>query len=260
MADQPFVVPTAGQADWDSGLSGDLTSVLEKGYHVTERAGVAVNTGMVLWCNSGGFLFPFNPNSQSIWPHAIAYTAASSGDTLSAIAWGICPRSIGINSTAVPGADLFVSALTPGVVVGSYAGADRKIGVGLFGYGVLFNPAKGFVQERITNSVAFAATTGLIKSFTISPGFYGWNRQLVMIGASADLVECKLYSESSFTTLLYSTVSGGISVVGSFQDRAGFPWDVTAPGSLMYGTLKIMSAAAVGSDTISLQTIWDRSR
>lgn len=157
MTDNQFLTPAAGEADWDASLSADLV-VLERGYHVTERAGVAINTGQVLWLNSGGFFFQFDPNSASVYPMAMAFTAAASGDTLRALAWGIV-RSLGINSPAVPGLPLYVSASTPGVIVGSYAGADRQIGWGLTGYGVLFNPSK--IRPRLaalldvsTNGVA----------------------------------------------------------------------------------------------------------
>jgi hypothetical protein len=545
--DNPFVTPVSGQADWDTSLNADL-GVIERGYHVTERAGTAINTGQVLWLNSGGFFFPFDPNSSASFPHAMAYTAASSGDSLTALAWGIV-RSLGINSPSYPGAPLYVSALTPGVIVTVAAGP--KIGRGLAGYGVLFNPDKGtygiagssidltnlgdkriigwsdtsstfvvaskmilselspsktnsivaalgvsaaqmlnisflnnafseavgingipawsnirinatsgdvnsigfinsgdllgnnvfgggdgstggtirsgvtwavratdtwassyfpaqaeirmpgsgttasraaftfgsdgftrggaftdvitltagaavntghvvwidpsngkaspfnpnsesirpaaisitraaganslfqavsrgFVTslaitsacpvghmayvsaltpgvvvgsyaaayravgvvtnslqlnftpfampplpEKLTNSFAIAAVTGSLHTFSCSVGRWGWNRQTVMIGNSANLVELKWYSDAARTNLLYSTISGGVSVVGSFQDRAGWPYentDASTLGDLVYGTLKVMSAAAVGSDTISVQQTWDRSR
>jgi hypothetical protein len=79
-----------------------------------------------------------------------------------------------------------------------------------------------------------------------------------MIGNSADKVTLKFYQESGRTNLLYSTISGGVSTVGSFQDRAMWPLDTT--DGRVYGTLKIESAAAVGSDTISIQGIWDRKK
>jgi spore coat protein U-like protein len=193
----------------------------------------------------------------------MAYTAAASGDSITALAWGIV-RSLGINSPAVPGKTLFVSALTPGLIVTSYAAANRPIGVGLAGYGVLFNPnANDRLPEQLTSSIAIAAVTGSLHLFSASAGRFGWNRQTVMIGNSANLVELKWYSDSARTKLLYATISGGVSVVGSFQDRAGWPWentDASTLGDLVYGSLKVMSAAAVGSDTISVQQIWDRHR
>lgn len=134
--DNPFDTPTEGQGDWDSGLGVNFMA-LERGYHVTERAGTAINTGQVLWLNSGGFAFPFDPNSKSIYPVGLAYTAIASGDSATFLAWGIV-RSLGINSPAVPGFPLYVSALTPGLIVTTPTG--HKIGRGLTGYGVLFNP------------------------------------------------------------------------------------------------------------------------
>lgn len=261
--DNPFITQTAGQSDWDSGLNADFAAI-ERGYHLTERAGTTINTGNVLWLNSGGFFFPFNPNSETIFPTGFAYTAAASGDSLTALQWGIV-RSLNINSPCVPGASMYVSALTPGLIVRSYAGANRQIGVGLSGYGILFNPnyCNRHLPERLTSSLTVAAVTGSLHLFTMSAGRYGWNRQTVMIGNSANLVELKFFAESTRTTLLYQTVSGGVSTVGSFQDRAGWPYENTDPttlGDLVYGSLKVMSAALVGSDTISIQNQWDRSR
>jgi spore coat protein U-like protein len=259
MSDQGFTTPTAGQADWDASLNADL-AILERGYNITERAGVAINTGNVLYLNSGGFFFPYDPNSLSILPSAMAFTAAASGDSLTALAWGIV-RSLGINSPAVAGRQLFVSAKTPGLVVGSYGGADRPIGMGLTGYGVLFQP-RALTPEILTSSLAIQAVTGSLHTFTLDVGKWGTNRQTVMIGNSADLVELKFYSDAARTTLLYSTKSGGVSVVGSYQDRAMWPYDNTdaVNSSAIYGTLKVMSAAAVGSDTISVRGFWDRVR
>lgn len=260
--DNPFDTPTDGQGDWDSGLAANFLA-LERGYHVTERAGIAINTGQVLWLNSGGFFFPFNPNSESVSPHAYAFTAAASGDTLTALAWGIV-RSLMINSPAVPGKALFVSALTPGLIVTSYAAANRPVGRGLSGGGILFNPNQNDrFPEQITSSIAINAVTGSLHLFSASAGRFGWNRQTVMIANSANLIELKYFSDSARTKLLYQTISGGVSGVGSYQDRAGWPWentDASTLGDLVYGSLKVMSAALVGSDTISVQNIWDRDR
>ena len=381
MSDNQFVTPSQGQADWDASLTADL-GILERGFHWTEMAGVAINTGNVVWLNSGGFAFPFDPNSKDIFPHGLAFTAAASGDAFTALAWGIV-RSLDINSPSVPGQPLYVSALTPGLIVASYANAaDRQVGVGLKGNGVLFNPSKvrqptdylltntfiagaavntghvvwlnaanqavhfnpmsesiaphalaltgaggvgsafigllkgvcrslgitsgpgiglgafvsaltpgvlvgsynggyqrvgqnvgswaisfdanafNFLPETLNSSVAISAVTGSLHLFTVGVGRRGIDRQTVMIGNSADLVELAFYADTARSTLLYKTKSGGVSVVGSFQDRAMWPFENTeAPNSAsIYGTLKIMSAAAVGSDTISIQAAWDRYR
>jgi len=85
----------------------------------------------------------------------------------------------------------------------------------------------------------------------------------VMIGNSADLVKLQFHANSARTTLLYETKSGGVSVVGSYQDRAGWPYentDASTLGDLVYGTLTVLSGAAVTNDTISVQMNWDRTR
>lgn len=133
-----FNQPTAGQADWDASLNGNFT-INDRGFNVIGQAGAAVNTGHVLWQNSGGFFFHYNPNSLAIAPTHFAFTAAASGDSMTALAWGAV-RSLAICSPAVPGKPLYVSVLTPGVVVGS--GVPPSIGFGYAGYGVLFNPQK----------------------------------------------------------------------------------------------------------------------
>jgi hypothetical protein len=253
-----FNQPTAGQADWDASLNANFT-IADRGFHVTAQAGADVRTGAVLWQNSGGFLFHFDPNSQAIWPTHLSYTAASSGDSTTVLAWGSV-GSLGVFSLAIPGRPLFVSAATPGAVVGSYQGADRQIGFGALGQRVLFNPAKNFVLERLTSSLAISAVNGSLHLFEMEAGLYGWNRQTILIGNSSNLTELKFFSDSARTIRLYETVSGGVSVVGSFLDQAGWPYNSTAIGSLVYGTLKIMSLAAVGSDTISVRATWDRTR
>ncbi len=258
--DNILPILVTGGANWDTDINA-AHNILERGYHITERAGTTINTGEVLWMTNSGFFFPFNPNSASIQPLALAYSAAASGDTMTALAWGIV-RSLGINSPATGGQALFVSASTPGVIVGSYSGADRPIGFGLTGYGVLFHPGRRVLPVQIVSSVAVACVTGSLHLFTANPGKYGWNRYTKMIGNSADLVELKFYSDAARATLLYATKSGGVMSVGSFYDRAGWPYensDATLSG-LLYGSIKVMSAAAVGSDTISIQGQWDRTR
>jgi hypothetical protein len=132
--DNPFDIPTSGQADWDSGLSQDFLAI-ERGYHITERAGQAISSGQVLTLNSGGFFFPYNPASASIAPHAYSYTAAASGDSLTALAWGIV-RSLDINSPAVPGKLAYATA--SGFLHTTALGLP--VGVFTSGRGVLFNP------------------------------------------------------------------------------------------------------------------------
>jgi hypothetical protein len=288
----------SGQGDWDSGISANF-NVLDRGYHITQRAGTAIGTGQILWLNSGGFFFPFDPASTTINPVAYAYLAAASGDSMTALAWGAV-RSLDINSGVLAG-DLAYSS-SAGYAVSSYAGCDRPIGFGLTTGGLLFMPRGSSAAAGgtgvtmlsslsdvaitsvtsgqhlvwsgsswqntapfpalLTSSVAINAVVGSTHVFTMSAGIWGWGRQTVMKGSSADLVSLKFYGESTLTTRLYETRSGGVSVVGSYQDRAPWPFENTdvATGATIYGALQIMSGALVGSDTISVQMQWERDR
>lgn len=255
--DNPFELLTSGQADWDSDLIANF-QVLERGYHVTERAGQAVASGQILSLNSGGFFLPYNANSASIQPHAMAYTAAASGDSLTALAWGIV-RSLGINSPAVPGQMMFSNA--SGFL--SAATLGLSVGIGLKGYGVLFNPGKGGVSSGTSTyspshrvqSVQIAAATNSTHLFTMSlgAGLFGWNRRVRVNGSSMSLVELRFYSDSGRTDLQYQTQSGGVSAVTSFHDRAG--WPVDTDSGTVYGSLQCFSMA-VSSDTINIIADW----
>lgn len=150
--DNPFVIETNGQADWDAALTANF-AVIERGYHVTERAGMAINTGAALWLNPTGFFVPYNPNSGAIQPHALSYTAAASGDSLSAIAWGIV-RSLSVIPDA-PGSLLYVSSANDGSIVTSPNGIP--VGVGVVGHGILFQPSKRWgLNIRSLSGINFA--------------------------------------------------------------------------------------------------------
>lgn len=265
MTDNQFIQPTEGQADWDTSLRSNF-SILERGYHVTGQAGIAVKTGDVLWSNSGQFFFPFNPNSRDIQPHAIAFTSAASGDSLMALAWGIV-RSLGIHSPAVPGIPCFVSPVTPGVVVGSYSGADRPIGYGIGVPGIMFAPGRQLLPEKLSRTTSFTAVTGSLHYFTVDGGQWGWIREVRVIGNSTDLLNLKFHSGSARVNSerLFETKSGGVYTIAPshYLDRAGWPYEnteVSTISGLIYGTLKIDSAAAVGSDGLSVRVIFDRGR
>lgn len=253
--DQPFDTPLSGQADWDSGLGANFNA-LERGYYLTERAGQTISSGQVLTLNSGGFFFPYAPSSADIQPHAYAFTAGASGDSFTALAWGIT-RSLDINSPAIPGqlafstASGFLSVATLGLPVGTF----------LTGRGVLFNPVKsagggggGYTPTYFSNSLAVNAVVGSLHTFTMSlGGLFGDNRRVRVNGSSAAHVELKLYADAGLTQLQYSTISGGISAVNSFNDRAGWPFD-TNSGTL-YGTVMILSGD-VSSNTLNVQGSW----
>jgi hypothetical protein len=159
--DNKFPSIVTGASGWDGDL-GNLITILERGYHVTERAGVAINTGQVLWLSNSGFFFPFDPNSASITPMALAFSAANSGDTITALTRGIV-RSLGINSAATIGQPAYVSTSTPGLIVSSYDGADRPIGFGLDGYGILFDV--GIYSRPRLRTLADVSSSGLTDGY-----------------------------------------------------------------------------------------------
>lgn len=265
MSDNQFLAPTEGQADWDTSLRANFT-IAERGYHITGQAGADIRSGHVLWVNSGQFFFHYNPNSRDIQPHAIALTAASSGDTTQVLAWGIV-RSLGITSPAVPGIQCFVSAVTPGVIVGSYSGADRPIGFGIGAPGVVFAPGRQLFPEKLSRTTSVVAVTGSLHYFTVDGGQWGWVRELRVIGNSTDLVNVLFHSGSARVSSerLFETKSGGVYTIAPshYLDRAGWPYENTEASTisgLIYGTLKIDSAAAVGSDGLSVRLIFDRGR
>jgi hypothetical protein len=258
--DNQLPILTTGASNWDSDLDAAM-QIIERGYHVTAQAGIAVNTGNVLWQNSGGFFFPFDPNSTAIFPAAMAFTAANSGDSVQLLLRGIV-RSLAINSPAVPGLPIYVSILTPGLIVATNSGTNRKAGYGLPGYGVLFNPANVFdgvatsyVPTFSVQSSQIAAVVGSVHTFTMSLGAnQGWNRRVRINAASATHVEIKFFADAARTDLQYQTASGGVTGVGSFNDRAGWPLDSNS--GTIYGSCQVFSWD-VTTDTINIQGHWE---
>ncbi len=257
--DQNFSLPSAGQSDWDTDLNGNFT-IIGRGYHVLGQAGSDVATGVAVTVDSGGFFRPFDPNSTAILPHGFAYKAVDSGEQDTFLLSGIV-RSIAINSPVVPGEAVFASANGSGYLVGSYSGASRPLGFGTEEDGLFFSPGREIFPETLTRSVSVAAVTGSLHLFTMDGGRGGFMRQLIMEGASGDLVELQLWSNSARTAALYETFSGGVTTIGSFLDQAGFPYfntDASTINGLIYGTLQVMSAASVGSDTVGVQCVFER--
>jgi hypothetical protein len=262
--DQNFALPGSGNSDWDSSLNSNFT-IIGRGFHLSAQLGEAVNTGDALWINSGNFAFRFNPNSQSIRPRALAYTAGASGDTQQVLLTGIV-RSLGVHSPVVPGLDVFVSALTPGMLVTSYSAANRKVGFGVSDWGVYFNPHGGddFLPEQLTRTTTISnVLVGVDQFFSLDVGQRGIMRRVRMQGASGDLVSLGFWSSSARTdaTRLFETKSGGVSVVGSFIDQAMFPYENTEASTisgLIFGRIRIASGSVVNSDTIGVTLTAER--
>lgn len=258
--DQQLETQTAGTADWDSGLNANFT-ILERGHHVTIPAGMAVNTGHVLWVDSGGFAHHYDPNSLDIRPHCYAWTGASSGDDVQALVRGSI-RSLDINSNALAGENIYVSPTTPGVIVSSYSASWPAVGWALADSQIYFDPHLANPMERITTVFSLDAVESL-HLFTMDLGGYGWVRETTMIADSGDLMRLWFYADSARTdpNLLYQVLSGGVSAIGSFYDRAGWPFensDVSTINGLIYGTVEVHSLGSVGSTDMSITLVAER--
>lgn len=259
--DQNFSIPTAGQSDWDTDLNGNFT-IIARGFHKLLTAGSNVVTGTIVTVGSDGFAHMMNPNSLYNKPHAFAYKAVNSGEQDTFLLMGLV-RSLGVLSGAIPGQPFFTSAISAGFVAASYSGADRPAGIGVEEDGIYFSPGAAIFPETITQSAQVTAVTGSSHYFTMDGGRGGFFRRLNCTGASADLVEVTFHANSSRSELLFQTISGGVSVVGSFIDQAGVPYynsDASTLSGLVYGTLQVKSDAAVGSDTIDVSVIFERFR
>lgn len=262
--DQNISIPTAGQSDWDTDLNANFT-IMSRGFHALMVAGDDINTGNIVTVTSDGFARLFDPQSFDNQPQAFAYKAVNSGEEDTFLLRGIV-RSLSVLSPAVPGERMFGAADGTGFAVGSYSASNRPIGTAIQEDGLYFSPGDEYLPETLVRS---AIATDIIRgpanlvNFDLDGGRGGFVRQLITIGASADLVEIALYANSARSELLFQTVSGGISVVGSFIDQAGFPFynsEVSTINGLIYGTLELKSLAAVASDTIGLSVVFERNR
>jgi hypothetical protein len=257
-----FEQPSAGAADWDSSLNGNF-GILESGFRAKGQAGEDINTGDILTVGSDGFSLRFDPNSEDIKPHLLSLTALSSGDEANFVAFGSV-RSLGVWGGVIPGHEVFVSVLTPGMPVSSYSGANRGVGFAHYEDGFVFQPGASHFPEIIEDVTSIDTVNGSLHLFQMDFGRAGWNRRVHMVGDSGDLTELKLYANSSRNDagLLFSTISGGVTVIGSHLDQAGFPYFNTDPSTysgLIYGSIKTMSAS-VASDSIGITITMERFR
>lgn len=260
--DQQFESQAAGQADWDSGLNANIV-IAERGYHLTGQAGIAINTGHVCWMSSAGFLYPFDINSGTIKPHALSFTSATSGESIQFILSGIM-RSLDIHSNVVPGLDVFVSPDTPGMLVPSYSGANRRVGWGVSESGVRFDPSdSGLFPERTSDVISLSIVVGSLHNFNFELGRRGWNRSVHMVSDSGDLLTVRFYNKPARAAgdLVYETLSGGVETIGSFFDSAGFGWENSDTGSysgLLYGQAELEAAASVTSTELGVTFTTER--
>lgn len=258
--DQQFESQTAGQADWDSGLNANIV-ISERGYHMTGQAGTAINTGHVTWLSSAGFLYPFDINSGTIKPHGLSYTSAASGESVQVLLSGII-RSLDIHSNVVPGLDAFVSALTPGMVVSSFAGANRRVGWGVSESGLRFDPSNGGLFPEKTEDVAsLSVVVSSIHTFELEVGRRGMSRRVHLVSDSGDLMSVRFFSKPARAAADLLFTVGSVTTIGSHIDLTGFPWENLDTGSyaaVVYGEMEIEVAASVTSTEVGVTLTAER--
>lgn len=258
---QGLAKPTNGQADWDTDLNANF-DIIDRGIRGKVVAGTTINTGQVLWVNSGRFAFPFNPASEDVFPQAFAYKAINSGEEDYALLSGAV-RSLSVLSACVPGVPMYANF--SGAVVGSYAAASRPVGFGMFEDGLFFDPARVVLPERLTRSETQMLVTAQSHFFSFDVGKRGIVWRLEAKGSSADLCVIHFHSGSTrvASELLYEVKSGGVSVMTHFIDQAMFPYRNTDPSTLsglIYGTMRLQSAANVASDQVWITLSVERMR
>lgn len=259
--DNQLVTQASGTADWDSALNANFNT-LERGHHIVAQAGVAINTSQVVWMNSGGFLFPFNALSLDVQPNFLTLLSAASGDSVLCLRSGIV-RSFGVNSSAgLVGKAVYVDAKSPGIIVGSYSAASRRVGTKIGAWAIEFDPQPDYFPEKLTVVTTISAVVASNHLFSVDVGKRGWNRR-VLIQGSSNLVTVKWHSGSTRagSELLYETFSGGVTCIGSFIDQAGWPQENTEAGTLsglMFGTLFVNSGSNVTTGDIGITVIHDR--
>ncbi len=260
---QNFEQPSAGAADWDSSINGNF-GILEFGYRARGQAGGDINTGDILTVGADGFSRQFDPNSEDIYPHLLSISALSSGDEANFIAFGSV-RSLGIFTNVVAGGPVYVSVLTPGMVVSSYSGANRNVGIAHYDDGFVFQP-NGVPQfpETLVDVASIDTVNGSLHLFQMDMGRAGWNRNVGIIGDSGDLTMLRMFSNSERldSQILFSTISGGVNAISNHLDQAGWPFFNTDPSTysgLIYGELTTMSLS-VESDFVGVTLTMERYR
>ena len=118
-------------------------------------------------------------------------------------------------------------------------------------------------MERITQVFSQDFILEAKTDFTLDLGGYGWVRELTMVSDSADLMLLQFWSNSARDdpNLLYEVLSGGVSAIGSFYDRAGWPFentDASTINGLIYGTVEVHSLGSVNSADVQITLVVER--
>jgi hypothetical protein len=137
--DNEFGLVSGGTPNWDGSVNANF-SVMERGHHVKAVAGTSVPSGHVVTMVNSGHMLLYNPASEGVQPYAIAPSDVASGALGSFLRQGIV-RSVEVWSAFLtPGNPVYVSTASPGFVVGSYAGANKQVGLAIAQTGIIFSP------------------------------------------------------------------------------------------------------------------------
>jgi len=257
-------IQASGGGDWDTGIGSNHT-ILDRGFHIKLSAGDTINTGDILWVQSGAVALPWVATSVDLTrPVAMSYKSVASGDTATFLATGAI-ASIGIwSGNIIPGEPVFVSANTAGFLVSSYSAAWPPVGIALRNEQVHFHPGR-FEHTPEKNTLVTSLgpiQVGSTHFFNIDIGHRGMVTRIDYVAESHDLFQLKFFSGSAQVSSEQLFDSGAISSM-TYVTRSPFPYentDVASPG-LLFGTLDVTSSATgVASGDFSLTVISERFR
>lgn len=261
--DNQLAEDSSGQANWDVDLNANF-DIIERGFHFQGTSGWAINSGDVCLVNSAGFVVPYDARSTGLHhPHCISWQAVNSGSNATFLLRGNL-RSMGCwSGQLIPGQPVFVSAATPGFIVGSYAGISPSVGIALGSQAISFQPNwPRIIPERVTQVASIATTTvNTYVDFTLTPGYRGIVRVMSVDAHSLNNWSLAFYSSSNRNagTLMYETVA---VTTRNLNDAAMWPWlntDTNSP-ALMFGRLTVNSGSGVAADTATISLEMERFR
>ncbi len=255
----------SGQADWDSGLNGNV-NINDRGYHTKLMAAETIDTGDILWVDSGGIAWKYDATSLDLGdPFAFAYKAVASGESDFFLMRGTV-NSLGVLSGhIIAGKPVFVSPTTPGFPVSSYSAAAFPAGFANNGTGIFFDPGRYDHRETISLTTSLSLlTVGSTHAFDIDIGHRGYVSRVDFRSESHDLYTLQFFSGSLSVNSerIYETQSGGVTAQ-FFRDQAVFWYentDVTSPG-MIFGRLNVLSSTTgVASSNFNFDIRVERMR
>jgi hypothetical protein len=266
--DNNLEIPTSGVADWDSPLNGNFNA-LARGFQFAGIAGQAVNTGNAV-CVIGAFVHPYDASSRDCpRPVGLSRTGLGSGDAGQFQIDGTI-RSLDIwSGHFTVGERVYVDPASVGFLTNSYSAAKYPVGWALAEDAVLIRP-ENFEPEKVTQTVSFAWIVGSAHAFTLEIGERGMVHEFEIISNSVDAYKVQFWTGSARVNSeeLYETVTTSIDGAAldydvatlNYRDRSTWSYwntDTTSPG-LIFGTITVQSASAVGSGDASVTFLVER--